>query len=131
MPANLIEDSLASTGDTQTIDLGALDPPSSANTGEEFQLKFRFSDNNKDVKLTCLSNETVLVVKRRLCELEGHEPHRQRWCFGGRIIANKLRLNEANIPKGSTVQVVVSVVSPSDVTLESSTKDSRKTSKPV
>ena len=132
LPVNLVDESTCDTSGLPNIDLTSLDSQSATKAGSDVSLKFRFSNTGKDVKLTCRSTDTVLKIKRQLHEMEGVEPHDQRWCFGGRILSNKLRIEDANIPKGSLVQVIVSVVSPSDVTLQTSqSKPSKTANKPV
>jgi hypothetical protein len=36
------------------------------------------------------------------------EPSRQRWYFGGKLLGDKLKMGDANIPSGYVVQCVVS-----------------------
>ena len=100
IPTNLIENCSDQTE--------AEDEDPNANPGVEIPLKFRLSNCNKDLKLGVKSNDTVLRVKRHLHELEGIEPSRQRWFFGGRLISDKLRMEDTKIPKGCLVQVIVS-----------------------
>lgn len=38
---------------------------------------------------------------------EGLEPSRQRWFFGGKLLGDKLRIEESKIQPGYVVQVIV------------------------
>ena len=105
LPTNLVDEASSHT-DAASEDLSPAHP---ANQGAELTLKFRLSHCNKDISLTCRTTDTVLRVKRMIHELENIEPHRQRWCFGGRLISNKLRMEDTKIPKGSLVQVLVTM----------------------
>ena len=100
IPTNLIEDC---SGETE----GGEDDPN-PNPGIEIPLKFRLSNCNKDIKMGVRTNDTVLRVKRQIYDQEGIEPSRQRWFFGGRLINDKLRIEDTKIPKGCLVQVIVS-----------------------
>ena len=98
-PTNLIED----TSETDT----ATDPDSNASPGIEIPIKFRLS-TGKDMRLTVHSTDTVLKVKRQIQVEEGYEPTRQRWYYSGRLLSDKMRIEEAKIPKGFVVQVIIS-----------------------
>ena len=102
-PTNLIEDN--SEGEA-----GA-DPDANASPGTEVPLKLRLSHLSKDLKVMVRSTDTVHRVKRLLHEKEGVEPERQRWFFGGKLLNDKLRIEDAHIPKGFVVQVIVSPAS--------------------
>ena len=85
--------------------------------GKEVTLKLRLSHSNKDMKVTCRSTDSVLKVKRMIGERDGGvEAHRQRWCFGGRLISNKIKIEDANIPKDCIVQVLVTMPITADAT---------------
>lgn len=98
-PTNLIED--ISETDTATESETAGSP------GVEVVVKFRLS-TGKDIKLTVRSTDTVYRVKKQLLADEGIDPTRQRWYFSGRLLHDKMRIEEAKIPKGYVVQVIVS-----------------------
>ena len=100
-PTNLIEDK--SESDTVT------EPDSNAgNTGVEIPVKFRLSNTGKDIKLTVRSTDTVYKVKKRIHEEEGVNPSKQRWYFSGKLLSDKTKFEDAKIPKGFVVQVIVS-----------------------
>lgn len=45
---------------------------------------------------------------------EGIESSRQRWFFGGKLLGDKLHVEEAKIPQGYIVQVIINLeMSPS------------------
>jgi hypothetical protein len=105
-PTNLIQES----SDTDT----ATDTESGTSNGTEIPIKFRLS-TGKDIKLMVRSTDTVSRVKRRLHAEEGIEPSHQRWFFSGRLLSNKMRIEEAKIPKGFVVQVIVTEPNPTPV----------------
>ncbi|XP_048758765.1 ubiquitin domain-containing protein 2-like isoform X2 [Ostrea edulis] len=76
--------------------------------GLEMPVKFRISTTNKDLKLYVRTTDSVLKLKKRICDELGIEPRRQRWYFSGRLLGDKLRLEDAKIPKNCVVQVIVS-----------------------
>ena len=99
-PTNLIEDS--SETDTATEpDTHATSP------GVEVPVKFRLS-TGKDLKMVVRTTDTVLKVKRQLAAQENWDASRQRWYFSGRLLHDKMRMEEAKIPKGYVVQVIIS-----------------------
>ncbi|KAL8604959.1 Ubiquitin domain-containing protein 1 [Nucella lapillus] len=102
-PTNLIEDRSESEAG------GDLDANSSP--GTEVPLRLRLSHLPRDLKIVVRTTDTVHKIKRLLCEREGVEPERQRWFFGGKLLSDKLRIEDVNIPKGFVVQVVVSTAS--------------------
>ena len=98
-PTNLIED----TSETDT----ATESETTGSPGVEFPVKFRLS-TGKDIKMTVRSTDTVFRVKKQLHAEEGIDPSRQRWYFSGRLLHDKMRIEEAKITKGYVVQVIVS-----------------------
>lgn len=78
-----------------------------ADGGTEVVLKIRLSSNGEDVKLPVLSTDTIVTAKKKLQCQEGLEPSRQRWFFGGKLLSDKLRIEEAKILPGYVVQVIV------------------------
>lgn len=40
---------------------------------------------------------------------EGIESSRQRWFFGGKLLGDKLQVEEAKIPSGYIVQVIINM----------------------
>lgn len=75
--------------------------------GTEMVLKLRLSSNCVDIKLTVSSKDTIGMAKKKLQSQEGLEPSRQRWFFGGKLLGDKLRIEEAKISPGYVVQVIV------------------------
>ena len=102
-PTNLIEDNSES-------DAGA-DTDANSSPGTEVPIKLRLSHMSKDMKVLVRTTDTVHKVKRLLHEKEGVEPEHQRWFFGGKLLNDKLRIEDAHIPKGFVVQVIVSASS--------------------
>lgn len=98
-PTNLIED----TSDSDTVQDVETSQP-----GAEIVIKFRVSTLSKDLKLKVRTTDTVMKIKKKLFELEKIEPSRQKWFFSGKIMSDKLKMEDAKIPKGYVVQVVVS-----------------------
>lgn len=100
-PTNLIEE--ASDSDT-------IQDPESASPGLELPIKFRLSHSNKDLKLYVRTTDTVWKVKKRIFEEEGIDPSRQRWFFSGRLLSDKMKIEDTKISKGFVVQVIVSPI---------------------
>lgn len=75
--------------------------------GADMVLKLRLSSNCTDIKMTVSSRDTVGMAKKKLENQEGLEPSRQRWFFGGKLLGDKLRIEEAKISPGYVVQVIV------------------------
>ena len=104
-PINMVEE-------TSEADLAGQDQP--AVGGVETTVKFRLS-TGKDLKLTVRTTETVYQVKRRLHAEHGIEPSRQRWFFSGKLLTDKTKFEDAKIPKGFVVQVIVAQPNPTPV----------------
>lgn len=105
-PTNLIEDS--SETDTNT------DPDSSGSPGVEVPVKFRLS-TGKDLKLVVRSTDSVLKVKKQIQSEEGVDASRQRWYFSGKLLQDKVKIEDAKISKGFVVQVIVAPEDPAPV----------------
>ncbi|XP_071948240.1 ubiquitin domain-containing protein 2-like isoform X1 [Antedon mediterranea] len=82
--------------------------------GVEAILKLRLS-LGKEIKLSVRSTDTVLHVKRRLQQTEGIDPHHQRWFYSGKLLTDKIKIEEIKIPKGFIIQVIVSQANPTPV----------------
>lgn len=100
-PLNLITEKC----DEEAADMP--DPP--AHAKREFLLKVRLS-TGKDVKLNASMADTIGQLKRQLHAEEAIEPSRQRWFFSGRLLTDKMRLQETKIQKDFVVQVIVNEV---------------------
>ncbi|KAF4529583.1 hypothetical protein B566_EDAN017656 [Ephemera danica] len=92
-------------------DCGGRDSPdSSENAGEagtETILKLRLSSTCCDIKLAVLSTDTIFACKKKLQSQDGVEPSRQRWYFGGKLLGDKLHVEEVRVPPSYVVQVIV------------------------
>ncbi|XP_054260642.1 ubiquitin domain-containing protein 1 [Macrosteles quadrilineatus] len=75
--------------------------------GQEIVLKLRLSSNCQDVKLPLYTSDSIGMAKKKLESQEGLEPSRQRWFFGGKLLGDKLRIEEAKLSPGFVVQVIV------------------------
>ncbi|KAL8623832.1 Ubiquitin domain-containing protein 1 [Nucella lapillus] len=84
------------------------DADASVSPGVEVPLKLRLSHLPKDLKVMVRTTDTVHKLKRLMQEREGVEPECQRWFFSGKLLNDKLRVEDAHIPKGFVVQVIVS-----------------------
>lgn len=100
VPINLVEESNESESP-------AAESEPWSEGGEEITVKFRLSTSGKDTKLAIRTGETVLTSKKRLQVVEGIDPTRQRWYFGGRLLHDKMKIEEAKLQSGFVVQVVV------------------------
>lgn len=99
-PINLIEDN----------DKAESPSPESEplNGGQELTIKLRLSSSGRDIKILVRTLETVLSAKRRLQTMEGISPSCQRWFFGGRLLGDKMKIEETKLQPGFVVQVIVS-----------------------
>uniref|UniRef100_A0A1B6LBA7 Ubiquitin-like domain-containing protein n=1 Tax=Graphocephala atropunctata TaxID=36148 RepID=A0A1B6LBA7_9HEMI len=75
--------------------------------GQEIVLKLRLSSNCQDVKLPLYTSDTIGLAKKKLESQEGLEPSRQRWFFGGKLLGDKLHVEEAKVSPGYVIQVIV------------------------
>lgn len=75
--------------------------------GEEIVIKLRLSTTGRDLRITVRTGETILNAKRRLQSLEGIDVYRQRWFFGGRLLGDKTKIEEAKLQTGFVVQVII------------------------
>ncbi|ERL84807.1 ubiquitin domain-containing protein 1 [Dendroctonus ponderosae] len=77
--------------------------------GTETVLKLRLSHNCSDIKLSVYSRDSIGACKKKLQSQEGIESSRQRWFYGGKLLGDKLHVEEAKIPPGYIVQVIVNL----------------------
>ncbi|KAF7405238.1 hypothetical protein KPH14_001421 [Odynerus spinipes] len=75
--------------------------------GTEQTLKLRLSTTLGDVKLPVYSKDTIGIAKKKLQSQEGLEPSRQRWFFGGKLLGDKMHIEEAKVQPGYVIQVIV------------------------
>ena len=102
-PVNLIQNedtSVQSSGSNESVQ-------DESTLGEELMIKIRISTTNKDYKWNVRTGETVLAVKKRVHNELGIEANRQRWFFSGKMLFDKMTIEEARIPRGYVVQVIV------------------------
>ena len=103
-PVNLIDE--ASETDTSP------DTDTNHTPGVEQPVRFRLSNLTHDIKLQVSSTDSVLKLKKRIADMQegvGVEPHKQRWFYAGRLLNDKLRMEDAGIPRNHVVQVIVSI----------------------
>ncbi|XP_015912201.1 ubiquitin domain-containing protein 2 [Parasteatoda tepidariorum] len=100
VPINLVEE-------TNESESPAAESEPWSESGEEITLKFRLSTSGKDTKVAVRTGETVLAGKKRLQNIEAVDPARQRWYFGGRLLHDKMKIEEAKLQSGFVVQVVL------------------------
>ena len=76
--------------------------------GEEIMIKFRVSTLQNDIKMGVFAKEYILQAKKRLSQIHGlAEPKDQRWYFGGRLLYDKMKIEEVKLQSGFVVQVVI------------------------
>ena len=100
-PTNLVAESSENSNEGTGEEL----PPTSP--GIEIGIKFRLS-TNKDIKLIVRTTDTILHVKRRIESLEGVSVLRQKFLFGGKVLADKTRFADVRLARGAVIQVAVS-----------------------
>ncbi|KAB0801629.1 hypothetical protein PPYR_03815 [Photinus pyralis] len=87
--------------------------------GTETVLKLRLSHTCTDIKLPVYSTDTISTCKKKLQSQEGIESSRQRWFFGGKLLGDKLHVEEAKIQPGYVVQVIINIEASPTSTLAS------------
>lgn len=103
-PVNLVESSQSDSPspESEPYSGGAL-------SGEEILIKLRVSTLSNDIKMGVFTKESVASAKRRLSRIHGlPEPKEQRWYFGGRLLHERLKIQEIKLQQGFVVQVVIS-----------------------
>ncbi len=78
--------------------------------GQDHKVRVRISLTGDDVVLVVNTAETIFSAKKRLQTQEDGkvpEPSRQRWYYGGKLLGDKLKVGDANIPTGFVIQCVV------------------------
>ncbi|XP_060801317.1 ubiquitin domain-containing protein 2 [Amyelois transitella] len=76
--------------------------------GTEVTLRLRLSSSCKDVELAVYTRHTIAHCKNKLHAQENIEPWRQRWFYGGKLLGDRLLVEEARVTPGYVVQVIVS-----------------------
>lgn len=64
------------------------------------------------MRLTASMADSISELKKQLEEREEIEVSRQRWFFSGKLLTDKMRLQDAKIQKDFVVQVIVSMNAP-------------------
>lgn len=105
-PVNMIEEN----GDHETNS----ESEQSAN-GAEIAIKLRLSTTGNDLKLALRTTDTVLSAKKKLQSIENVDMSKQRWFFGGKLLNDKMKIEEAKIPAGYIVQVVIAPELPTPI----------------
>lgn len=75
--------------------------------GTEIFLKLRISSTMSDVKLLVYSKDTIGQCKKKLQAIEGIDACCQRWFYSGKLLGDKILVEEAHIQNGYIVQVIV------------------------
>lgn len=84
--------------------------PVPSTEGHDHKVRVRVSLTGDDVILIVNTADTVLTAKRKLQAQENvkvPEPSRQRWYYGGKLLSDKMRIGDTNIPTGFVIQCVV------------------------
>lgn len=75
---------------------------------QEIKVKVRVSLSGEDVRLLLNTTDTVAQAKLKLQELVQLPEHcRQRWYFGGKLLGDKMRMGDCNVPSGYVIQCIV------------------------
>jgi len=77
--------------------------------GPEVKLKIRISLTESDCRIVMHSGQTIAAAKKKLTGQVDKmvDPSRQRWYFGGKLLSDKMRISDCNIPPGHVIQCVV------------------------
>uniref|UniRef100_A0A6M2DII2 Putative ubiquitin domain-containing protein 2 isoform x1 n=1 Tax=Xenopsylla cheopis TaxID=163159 RepID=A0A6M2DII2_XENCH len=75
--------------------------------GTEMTLKLRLSSTSQDIKLLVYSKDTISQCKKKLQVQEGVETLCQRWFFGGKLLGDKLTVEDSRVQPGYVVQVII------------------------
>ena len=137
MPVNLVADA-DGVGAANGRDTPADESEPVVDMGPEVKLKVRISLTDSDCRMIVHSGQTVLSAKRKLFDQVDKmvEPSRQRWYFGkcqyfisshpfssfshlyilgGKLLSDKMRISDCNIPSGHVVQCVINELVQFDV----------------
>ncbi len=74
---------------------------------QTFQLKFRLSNTNEDIKLKVDTNQTVESIKQQIAQLKSIDPVNQRMFYGGKLLEDKQKIKLFRLRKNFVVQVFV------------------------
>lgn len=111
LPVNLVSGDQASDRDSPAEFSEPIDAGTGQDQGQELKVKVRVSSTGEDVRLVLTTRDTVALAKSKLHEQEGvGDPTRQRWYFGGKLLADKQPMGETSVPSGYVIQCIVNVV---------------------
>jgi len=86
-------------------------PAEQQDQGEELKVKVRLSTTGEDVRLVLNTVETIGMAKKKLQDQEGcQEPSRQRWYFGGKLLGDKNKVGDAQVPQGYVIQCIINTL---------------------
>lgn len=75
--------------------------------GISMTIKVRVSTLPKDLRVSVLTTDRVMDLKRKLHELHNIEPQKVTMLYSGRVLNNNTLLKHLNIPRGHVVQAIV------------------------
>ena len=84
--------------------------PSNHPEGHDHKVRVRISLTGDDVVLIVNTADSVMAAKRKLQNQETPkvpEPSRQRWYYSGKLLGDKMRISDINIPSGFVIQCVI------------------------
>jgi len=55
------------------------------------------------------TKENIFNCKKKLAEQEDIDIYRQRWYFGGRLLNDKMKVEDLKLQNGFVIQVVISM----------------------
>ena len=76
--------------------------------GTSFTVKVRLTTLRKDIRVSILTTDRVIDLKRKLHELHGVDPRRLTMLYSGRVLRNSTVLKQLNVPKRYVIQAIVS-----------------------
>jgi len=80
-------------------------------TGEDVKVKVRLSTTGEDIRIVLNSMETIGMAKKKLQDQEGlQDPSTQRWYFGGKLLGDRMRVEEADVPQGFVIQCIINTL---------------------
>lgn len=104
LPINIVKE------ENNTTDITSVEEPLTTSPGVEVPIKVHLS-TGQDRRLTVRSTDTILSIKQKIEATETVDCSRQRIFFSGKLLGDRLRVEDAKIHKGYVLQVVVSEVS--------------------
>lgn len=86
------------------------EPVTTTAEGHDHKIRVRISLTGDDVVLIVNTADSILAAKRKLQSQETGkvpEPSRQRWYYSGKLLGDKMKISDVNIPSGFVIQCVV------------------------